>query len=177
MEYSTAEMTCILKVNAQCEECRVKVMNVLRNIHGVYNITIDGDQGTVKVSGKVNPSTLLGVLEKYGRHGQIKFIKFDGEVVERNHHDYGYDPYGVKGPSYPPPLGCPQPSSRPPTPYHCQVPPPPPPPPYRGPPPPPRPYGPSFLGPYWPPPPPSHDPRGGMQNKVVVTEKNHCAIM
>ncbi|XP_019435688.1 PREDICTED: splicing factor, arginine/serine-rich 15-like [Lupinus angustifolius] len=138
-------------------------MNVLRNIHGVYNITIDGDQGIVKVSGKVNPSTLLGVLEKYGRHGEIKFIKFDGEVVQTNPHNYGYHSYGMKGSSYPPPLGCPQP--------------PPPPPPYRGPPPPPRPYGPSFLGPYWPPPPPSHDPRGGMQNKVLVTEKNHCAIM
>ncbi|KAF1868592.1 hypothetical protein Lal_00036030 [Lupinus albus] len=174
MEYSRAEMTCILKVNAQCEECRVKVMNVVRNIHGVYNITIDGNQGTVKVSGKVNPSTFLGVLEKYGRHGQIKFIKFDGEVVERNPHDYVYDPYGMKGSSYPPPLGCPTslnfypPPPTLPPPYNCQVPPPPPPP---------RPYGPSFLGPYWPPPPPSHDPRGGMQNKVVVTEKNHCAIM
>ncbi|KAF7815913.1 meiotic recombination protein SPO11-1 isoform X1 [Senna tora] len=42
---------------------------------GVYSITIDGEEGTLKVTGRVNPSSLLGVLEKYERHGELKFIR------------------------------------------------------------------------------------------------------
>jgi hypothetical protein len=40
-------------------------------ISGVYNITIDGEKGTVKVTGRVNPNTLLSVLEKYGKHAEV----------------------------------------------------------------------------------------------------------
>lgn len=129
----------------------------------------------MKVGGTVNPTTFLGVLGKYGKHAEVKFIRFDGEVVERRSHYYGeygyngHDPHGMEG-SYPQ-LGCPQhqwypaslPPPPPPRPPPPLAPPPPPPPvaPYWGPPP--RPYG--------PPPLPSHCPRG---NKIVLPEENHC---
>ncbi|KAK7276955.1 hypothetical protein RIF29_18104 [Crotalaria pallida] len=72
--FSFSFQTCTLKVNTQCEECKVKVMMVLHNIR------------------------------------VVKFIKFDGEVVERSPHyygDYGYTyvPYAIEASSYPPQLG------------------------------------------------------------------------
>ncbi|WJX28771.1 hypothetical protein P8452_17450 [Trifolium repens] len=132
MEYSSAEMSCVLKVNTQCEACKVKVMQVLQKIRGVYTITIDGEEGTVKVTGRVNPNTLLSVLEKYGKHAQVKYVKFEGEVVERNSNyygEYGYNPYdgmeyqGYYNPYYPH-FSQPRPYPLPPVPY--QFPPPPP---------------------------------------------------
>lgn len=92
----------------------------------MYSITIDGEQGTVKVTGRVNPSSLLGVLDKYGRHGELKYIKFDGEIIQQTrspscycyfaeHDNQYYSPYGLINTNnnyytYPPPLGLfPQP--------------------------------------------------------------------
>ncbi|XP_040990462.1 heavy metal-associated isoprenylated plant protein 32 [Juglans microcarpa x Juglans regia] len=84
--------TCVLKVNSQCETCKRKVMEVLQSLRGAYNITIDADQGTVKVTGRVNPNVLLRVLERYGKHAEVKWIRFEGEVRER-----GYNYYGENG--------------------------------------------------------------------------------
>ncbi|KAJ1410787.1 Topoisomerase 6 subunit A/Spo11, TOPRIM domain [Sesbania bispinosa] len=101
---------CVLKINTQCKGCKVEVMQILQKIRGVYNITIDGEQGTVKVTGRVNPSTLLSVLEKCGKHAEIKYVKFDGEVVDRNpryYGEYGQAPYAMEH-SYPPLLSYPQ---------------------------------------------------------------------
>ncbi|XVF33873.1 hypothetical protein REPUB_Repub18cG0009100 [Reevesia pubescens] len=111
---SRAEMSCILKVNINCDTCKKKVMDVLQNLHGVYSVVIDAEQGTVKVSGKVNPYIILKVLEKYEKHGEVTCIKFDGEVREPIYypHNYcyggnGYIPYGsahpyplMEGPEY-----------------------------------------------------------------------------
>lgn len=84
---------------------------------------MDGDDGTVKVSGRVNPNTLLSVLETNGKHAKVKYVKFEGEVVERNPNYYGgyeyypYD-YGMEYYSYPPTLPFPQPQV-----YHPSQPP------------------------------------------------------
>uniref|UniRef100_A0A2N9ITR5 HMA domain-containing protein n=1 Tax=Fagus sylvatica TaxID=28930 RepID=A0A2N9ITR5_FAGSY len=104
MEYSSAEVSCVLKVNSQCETCKRKVMDVLQNVHGVYNISIDAEQGTVKVTGRVNPTMLLRVLERYGRHAEVKWIRFDGEVRERGYYYYGENGY-VPSPYAPAPYG------------------------------------------------------------------------
>uniref|UniRef100_A0A6N2NAB0 HMA domain-containing protein n=1 Tax=Salix viminalis TaxID=40686 RepID=A0A6N2NAB0_SALVM len=34
---------------------------------------------TVKVNGKVNPTTILNVLDEYGKHGEVSSLRFDGE--------------------------------------------------------------------------------------------------
>lgn len=67
---------------------------------GVYNITMDADQGTVKVTGRVNPNVLLRVLERYGKHAEVKWIRFDGQIRESGYHYYGENgsfpsPYGM----------------------------------------------------------------------------------
>ncbi|XP_057452516.1 heavy metal-associated isoprenylated plant protein 25-like [Lotus japonicus] len=179
MEYSSAEMVCILKVNTKCEGCKVKVMQILQSVHGVYNITLDGDQDTVKVTGRVNPNTLLSVLERHGKHAEIKYIKFNGEAMDMgsyyNYGDYGYaPPYGMEFSPYPS-LPYPQHQFYPPP-----MAPPPPPPPAPAPPapppywaaPPPRPYGPPLFTSTLPPRPPKPAPP-----KNVVKEKSHCAMM
>lgn len=71
---------------------------------GVYNISIDAEEGTVKVTGRVNPNTLLRVLERYGRHAEVKWIRFDGEVRERGYYYYGENGY-VPSPYAPAPYG------------------------------------------------------------------------
>lgn len=48
----------------------------------------------MKVSGKVNPSTLLMVLDGSGKHAELKSLTFDGEVKE------GYDCFGQDGYGY-----------------------------------------------------------------------------
>ncbi|CAN6560504.1 unnamed protein product [Malus baccata var. baccata] len=110
---------CVLKVSINCEACRKRIYKVLQNIYGVYKINIDAEGGTVKVSGKVNPSTLLMVLEGSGKHAEVKSVTFDGEVKndwgggydyfgEAGYgYGYGYNPYGVAPPPfYPyPPYG------------------------------------------------------------------------
>jgi len=77
------------------------------------------------------------MLEKYGKHAEVKYIKFEGEVIERNlNHcrEYGYNPYvGMhQYCSYPPSLPFHQHQG-----YHHHYPrysqPPPPSPPPRGP--------------------------------------------
>lgn len=157
---------------------------------GVYNITIDGEEGTMKVTGKINPNTLLSVLEKYEKHAKVKYVKLDGEVVERNtnyegEYEYNHNRYdNMKHCSYPPHFSCTQhqgyqhyPYFPPPPNSYQFAPPPPPSRPFWGaappPPPPPCPYGyeppsmTSFCSPH-------HFPtkESPRQNKP-----NKCAIM
>ncbi|PNX85776.1 hypothetical protein L195_g041850 [Trifolium pratense] len=164
----------------------------------VYNISIDGEEGIVKVTGRVNPNTLLSVLEKYGKHAELKHVKFEGEVIERNpnsYGEYGYNPYdGMAYSSYPPPMPC-HPYQGYHDPYypHFSQPPYPPPPvpyqvPYQFPPPPPS------AGPFWapsqpqpPPPPPvySYGPPPPVTNlppqnvpaEETSSRPNRCAMM
>ncbi|KAK2378110.1 hypothetical protein QL285_078703 [Trifolium repens] len=97
----------------------------------------------MKVNGNVNPNKLLSVLAKSGKHAEIKYVKLNGEVVERNsnyYDEYGYNAYdNMQYCPYPPPLPCHQR-------YHN---------PYQ---PPPPPASPGASKPYQFPPPPSPGP-------------------
>nr|GMC71450.1 heavy metal-associated isoprenylated plant protein 32-like [Ipomoea batatas] len=53
-----AEADCVLKVDVQCDECKMKLMEVLSSISGVYSVTIDAEQGIAKVAGEVEPNAL-----------------------------------------------------------------------------------------------------------------------
>ncbi|OMO83719.1 hypothetical protein CCACVL1_11247 [Corchorus capsularis] len=144
------EESCVMKVNINCETCRKKVMEVLQNLHGIYSVVIDADSGQLKVSGKVNPYIILKVFEKYGKHGEVSCVKFDGEVREPFYNPYyggnGYIPYGP---------GAPYPHIGGPIDYYHR--------PYGPPPPfphmPPPPLAPPYLRPRPPPPPPPVYPK------------------
>ncbi|XP_038998319.1 heavy metal-associated isoprenylated plant protein 36-like [Hibiscus syriacus] len=103
------DLTCVLKVNVNCETCKRKMMDVLQNLHGVYSVAIDAEKGTLKVSGNVNPSIIMKIFEKNGKHGEIAWITFEGDVREPiyhpHHNYYGFIPYGSVHPY--PPMGGP----------------------------------------------------------------------
>ncbi|KAL5803878.1 hypothetical protein ACOSQ3_030678 [Xanthoceras sorbifolium] len=63
-------------------------MEVLQNLHGIYSVAIDAEKGTVKVSGKVNPNLVLRILQNNGKHAEVLFMRFDGEVVEDHFNFY-----------------------------------------------------------------------------------------
>lgn len=117
----------------------------------------------MRVTGRVTPNAILRELERYGKHAEVQWIRFDGEARDRGYYygdngyfpspynypeleGYDYPPYG--GPDYPWLDSCrhlpppPPPMYRPPPPMY-----PPPPPLYRTVPPP------MFPGPVRPPPP------------------------
>ena len=64
---------------------------------GVYSVVIDAEEGTLKVSGKVNPYIILKVFEKYGKHGEVSCIKFEGDVREPIYHHQYHNCYGGNG--------------------------------------------------------------------------------
>lgn len=62
---------------------------------------MDSDDGTVRICGRVNPRTFLKVIEKSGKHAEVKSIRFDGEVGDRRYYNYGDDPTSNYDLSYP----------------------------------------------------------------------------
>ncbi|KAB5521213.1 hypothetical protein DKX38_025532 [Salix brachista] len=69
---------------------------------GVYSVVLDAEQGTVKVNGKVNPTTILNVFDEYGKHGEVSSLRFDGEVMEQIPYSFYVDnPYEVPYPPIP----------------------------------------------------------------------------
>ncbi|KAI3500189.1 hypothetical protein L1887_36006 [Cichorium endivia] len=63
--------TCELKVNIHCHGCEEKVKKILRKIQGVYSVKVDSEQQKVKVSGDVDPTTLINKLVKSGKHAEL----------------------------------------------------------------------------------------------------------
>ncbi|KAJ4838291.1 hypothetical protein Tsubulata_041619 [Turnera subulata] len=86
-------LTCSFKVNANCDGCKRKLMELLQNLGGVYSVAIDTEQGVVKVSGRVNPVAILHIFDKYGKHGEVQSVRFDGEA--RGNQAYNF--YGDNG--------------------------------------------------------------------------------
>ncbi|XP_024034328.1 H/ACA ribonucleoprotein complex non-core subunit NAF1 [Citrus clementina] len=82
-------------------------MQVLQNLHGVYSVVIDAEKGTVNVSGKVNPNTILRILDKNGRHAEFSCLEFHGQVEKNNYvendHCYYYGDHGYIPPRVPVP--------------------------------------------------------------------------
>lgn len=100
---SNAQMSCMMRVNVHCDGCKRQMMEVLQNLKGVYSVVLDAEQGTVKVIGKVNPTTILNVFDKYGKHGEVSSLRFDGEVMEQIPYSfYGDNPYNPHEVPYPP---------------------------------------------------------------------------
>ncbi|GAA0164837.1 hypothetical protein LIER_20382 [Lithospermum erythrorhizon] len=84
-----ANLDCALKVNVGCDLCKMKMMEVMSSIAGVYSFTIDGEEGVVKFTGEVDPNIVMRALARTGKHAQLKWAKLDHPLVSRNnYYDY-----------------------------------------------------------------------------------------
>ncbi|RDX95385.1 Heavy metal-associated isoprenylated plant protein 33, partial [Mucuna pruriens] len=63
--------SCVLKVNIHCDGCEQKVKKLLQKIDGVYSVKVDADEGTVVVTGDVDPAKVVKKLKRAGKHAEI----------------------------------------------------------------------------------------------------------
>ncbi|VVA97459.1 unnamed protein product [Arabis nemorensis] len=106
MDY-TVDMSCVMKVNRNCELCRQKVTEVMHCVNVVYSVDFVGADNSIKLKARANPNIILAVIERYGEHGKISNLRFDGEVMNFQGNGY-YGQSGLYLPSnsagyYPPP--------------------------------------------------------------------------
>ncbi|KAL3531376.1 hypothetical protein ACH5RR_010698 [Cinchona calisaya] len=80
--------SCILKVNVHCEACKMKIVEVLSSVIGVYSVDIDAREGMAKVSGEVDPNILLKALARTGKHAELAWVKLKHPMLNRDREDY-----------------------------------------------------------------------------------------
>ncbi|XP_057465793.1 heavy metal-associated isoprenylated plant protein 32 [Actinidia eriantha] len=90
---SYANAGCVLKVDVNCETCKMKLYDVLRSISGPYSVTIDAEEGIAKISGEVDPNILLHALGSGGRHAELKWVNLKSPAPNRAYYDDGYSSY------------------------------------------------------------------------------------
>ncbi|WOG93912.1 hypothetical protein DCAR_0313200 [Daucus carota subsp. sativus] len=66
-----AAKTFVLKTNIHCSGCEKKIKKLLQDIGGVHRISIDAAQGEIKISGTIDPQTLLKLLQKNGKKSEL----------------------------------------------------------------------------------------------------------
>ncbi|CAK9146582.1 unnamed protein product [Ilex paraguariensis] len=86
-----ADVDCLLKVNVNCEACKMKMIQLLSSICGVYSVTIDAAEGTAKVSGEVDPNILLRGLARSGNHAELVWVKLKHPVMNNRRCYYTAD--------------------------------------------------------------------------------------
>lgn len=83
---------CILKVDVQCDSCKLNVLEVLSSISGVYSVSIDAEEGIARVSGEVDPNRLLTALARSGRHAEVKTVNLRHPLLNSAYGcAYGYN--------------------------------------------------------------------------------------
>ncbi|XP_074369231.1 heavy metal-associated isoprenylated plant protein 36-like [Apium graveolens] len=97
-----ANMGCVLKISPNCEACKMKVMEVVGSICGLYNISIDAHRGIADISGQVDPNMLLYALAKAGQHAELLRVKLQHPSISYNNNSYYglgmADMYGMASP-------------------------------------------------------------------------------
>ncbi|XP_076932209.1 uncharacterized protein LOC143597656 [Bidens hawaiensis] len=78
--------TCTLKVNLHCEGCKHKVKKTLQRIEGVYQVSIDGEQQKVTVSGSVEAAILIKKLLKAGKYAEVWSNKSNNNKSQSQNH-------------------------------------------------------------------------------------------
>ncbi|RCV40631.1 hypothetical protein SETIT_9G070800v2 [Setaria italica] len=63
--------TCVLKVNMHCPGCEKQVKKIIHKIDGVFQSSVDKDQGKVTVSGLMDPYTVIKKLNKAHKRAQL----------------------------------------------------------------------------------------------------------
>ncbi|KAK4716682.1 hypothetical protein R3W88_015020 [Solanum pinnatisectum] len=72
MAYSlVSPNTFALKLKIHCKNCEKKLRNMLLKIQGVQSVQIDEKLGNLVISGTVDPTTILTMLEKLGRKAEL----------------------------------------------------------------------------------------------------------
>ncbi|KAL0719558.1 hypothetical protein Bca4012_068882 [Brassica carinata] len=67
-----------MEVNNDCELCSQKVSEIMHSITAVYSVTF-GD--TMKLEARANPNMIMAVIAKYGGHGKVIRLNFEGSPV------------------------------------------------------------------------------------------------
>ncbi|GAA0157600.1 hypothetical protein Leryth_011459 [Lithospermum erythrorhizon] len=96
-----ADFDCVLDVNVHCDACKMRMMEILRSIAGVYSVSIDGEKGKAMVRGEVDPNILMSALSRpgSGKHAELKYAKVNhprARMMGNNYSDdssynYGYN--------------------------------------------------------------------------------------
>ncbi|KAK8947371.1 hypothetical protein KSP39_PZI007394 [Platanthera zijinensis] len=102
--------TCVLKVNIHCDGCKQKVKKLLQKVDGVFQTSIDAEQGRVTVSGDVDPAELVKKLNKAGKYAEVlhqkgannnaqlqKAQQNNPKAQQQNNKDCGKTPKGGGG--------------------------------------------------------------------------------
>ncbi|KAL3508380.1 hypothetical protein ACH5RR_027781 [Cinchona calisaya] len=87
-----ADASCVLKVNVHCEACKMKTVEILNSIIGVYSVTIDADEGIARIYGEVDPNILLKAIARSGRHAEIVRVNIKHPQIKHNN---SYDHRGL----------------------------------------------------------------------------------
>ncbi|KAL3521091.1 hypothetical protein ACH5RR_019240 [Cinchona calisaya] len=61
----------ILKLKVHCSKCENMLKRMILKVQGVHSVNIDAKQGTVTISGTVEPSTIMKWLEGLGRKAEL----------------------------------------------------------------------------------------------------------
>ncbi|XP_024967476.1 uncharacterized protein LOC112507231 isoform X1 [Cynara cardunculus var. scolymus] len=85
---ASADMDCCLKVHSKCESCLMKTIEVLRSIRGVYSVSWDAQQSSVRVRGEVNPNFLLKAVMSTGGHAELLNVKLNHPQLRHNYYNY-----------------------------------------------------------------------------------------
>ncbi|XP_060174249.1 heavy metal-associated isoprenylated plant protein 32-like [Lycium barbarum] len=88
-----ADVSCNLKVNIHCDSCKMKMMEVLHSIRGVYALTIDAETGIANVCGEVDPNRLLAALARSGQHAELINVKLKHPALSNPRSQYGHNNY------------------------------------------------------------------------------------
>ncbi|KAA8547655.1 hypothetical protein F0562_004084 [Nyssa sinensis] len=84
------------RCSQQCWWTRRPVFHCAKTLalSGVYSVTIDGKEGTVKVTGEVDPSVLMRALAKTGKHAELVWVKLTSSAKTRGYANNKYGSYG-----------------------------------------------------------------------------------
>lgn len=68
---------------------------------GVYDVTIDSQEGLAKVYGVVNPNMLVRALTRTGYHAELKWVKLRHPELNRRSYSHDYYDHGNYNNRYP----------------------------------------------------------------------------
>ncbi|KAL6551430.1 hypothetical protein OROGR_007584 [Orobanche gracilis] len=109
MDYSHANLCCVLKVDTRCAACKGHMIEVLSSIEGVYDVTIDAERKTVQIVGQVDPNYCVKALSRCGVHAELIWANMNNNNNNNNNRmmtsSYSYCCYGgepIANRSFPP---------------------------------------------------------------------------
>ncbi|KAL6520168.1 hypothetical protein OROMI_032348 [Orobanche minor] len=96
MDYSHANLCCVLKVDTRCAACKGHTIEVLSSIEGVYDVTIDAERKTVQIMGQVNPNYCVKALSRCGVHAELIWANLSHPkmLLHNNNNNNYYYYYG-----------------------------------------------------------------------------------